>query len=206
MNVYVGIPMYGGAHGLFVRSLLSLQSYLTIKGHNIVFDIVADGSILTKVRNGIVKRFIDNGSDVLLFLDSDMCFEPQTIEKLINAPFDISVANYRAKNNVIKYMAESSSDEWAKTSRAGTGVMAIKRHTIDVMVNKYSKLVYSDNGILTPCLFDFILKDGQYHGEDYTFCERAESASMKIYVLTDCFIGHIGTTVYGGNYKEYLRG
>jgi hypothetical protein len=211
MMIYVGIPMYGGAHGLFVRSLLSLQSHLTEKGHTVIFDIVTDGSVLPKVRNGIVKRFIDSNANVLLFLDSDMCFEPQAIEKLINAPFDVSVANYRAKNNTVKYVAERINgypaiDGFQQTHRAGTGIMAIKRQTIDGMIAKFPDLVYVDNEVLTPCLFDFKLEEGQYYGEDYTFCERAESAGMEIYILSDCFTGHIGTTVYGGNYKEYLRG
>src|SRR6185369_7694376 len=146
MIVYVGIPMYGGAHGLVVRSLLSMQSYLISRGHEVVFDIVVGGSILPKVRNGIVKRFIDGGADVLLFIDSDMVFDPESIEKLINAPFDVSVCNYRKKNNEVTWLAEPVKDldgcclgkemdgiSWLKTTRAGTGVMAIKRQTIDVM-------------------------------------------------------------------------
>ena len=213
MVIYVGLPMYGGAHGLFVRCLLSLQVSLIEKGHDVIFDIVMNGSILPKVRNGIVKRFIDSQADVLLFIDSDMVFEIPTIEKLINAPFDVSAVNYRKKNNNIEYTAIpvlrdgvptgiKDKDTWVRVESAGTGIMAIKRQIIDSMIDRYPELVYEQN---VPCLFDFTLKDGKYYGEDYTFCQRASESGGKIYILADCFIGHIGDTVYGGNYHEYLR-
>jgi len=208
--------MYGGAHGLAVRSLLSLQAHITQKGHTVTFDIVAGGSILPKVRNGIVKRFIDSGADVLVFIDSDMVYDAETIEKLVDAPFDVSIANYRKRNNEVTYMAEPirrdgevighqvDGETWLRTERGGTGIMAIKRGVITTMVNCYPKLAYMDNGESIPCLFDFRMVGGQYMGEDYTFCQRWTGIGGKIYILANVFIGHIGDIVYGGNYHEYL--
>jgi len=216
MTVYLGIPMYGGAHGLAVGSLLSLQAHLMEKGHTVLFDIVANGSILPKVRNGIVKRFIDSNAEVLVFIDSDMVYEPQAIEKLINAPFDVSVINYRVKSTNVKYMAEAVREEcevvgtvylgdtWIQTTRAGTGIMAIKRRTIEHITTPY--LSYIDNGVEYHALFDFCLSDGHYYGEDYTFCRRVEAAGGQIFILADADAGHIGDTVYMGNYHNHLKG
>lgn len=207
MIVYLGIPMYGGAHGLTVSSLLSLQKHLLAKGHEVTSDIVANGSILTKVRNGIVKRFIDSGADVLLFIDSDMVFDAIDIEKLINAPFDVSIINYRAKHSAVKWLAVENGeieDGWQTAIRAGTGIMAIKRQTIEKMIPLYPS--YYDQGILTPCLFDFECIDNQYYGEDYTFCKRVIETGGQIKMLVNAYTGHVGTSVYGGNYKDFIRG
>lgn len=213
MIIYLGIPMYGGAHGLTVSCLLASQKHLMELGHTVITDIVANGSILTKVRNGIVKRFIDSSADVLVFIDSDMCWEPETLAKLVDAPFDVSVANYRAKHNEVQWMAESvgvgvchEGDDWHQTRRAGTGMMAIKRETLGGMIEHYPRLSYEDKGTVYPCLFDFELSGGKYHGEDYTFCRRLEEVGGEIYILADAYVGHIGTTVYGGNYSEHIRG
>lgn len=207
--------MYGGAHGFAVRSLLALQETLIKEGHTVLFDIVANGSILPKVRNGIVKRFIDSSSDVLVFIDSDMVYEPETVIKLINAPFDVSVANYRGKSTTIRYMAEPVREEgtcigtrylgdtWLQTKRAGTGLMAIKRRTIERLVSE--ELSYVDQGEVFFALFDFCLIDRQYQGEDYTFCRRVDEAGGQIFMLADAEVGHIGDTVYLGNYHEHLR-
>lgn len=215
MIIYLGIPMYGGAHGLAVRSLLALQESLLAADYTVIVDIVANGSILPKVRNGIVKRFIDSSADVLVFIDSDMVYQPETVIKLINAPFDVSVANYRGKSTNVRYMAEPIREEgtiigtnymgdtWLQTKRAGTGLMAIKRRTIEHVTTP--ELAYTDQGENYHALFDFCLIDGQYHGEDYTFCRRVDEAGGQIFILADAEVGHIGDTVYLGNYHDHLR-
>lgn len=218
MIVYLGLPMYGGAHGLTVSCLLQLQKHLLAQGHEVISDIVAGGSIITKVRNGIVKRFIDSKADVLVFIDADMTFEPQDVVKLIDAPFDVSVLNYRARNNNVTWMAQpieengelvgiqNGTDIWLQTKRAGTGIMAIRRQTIEELSLRYSDLVYDDNCVKTLALFDFQLQNGQYYGEDYTFCKRLEAIGGQIFILANAYTGHVGDTVYGGNYHEHLQG
>lgn len=198
-----------------VRSLLALQEALLEADYTVIVDIVANGSILTKVRNGIVKRFIDSPADVLVFIDSDMVYQPETVIKLINAPFDVSVANYRGKSTNVRYMAEPIredgecvgtsyiGDTWLQTKRAGTGLMAIKRRTIEHLVCE--ELSYIDQGEVYFALFDFCLLDRQYHGEDYTFCRRVDEAGGQIFMLADAEVGHIGDTVYIGNYHDHLR-
>lgn len=218
MIIYIGMPMYGGAHGLAVRSLLSLQAHLLSLGHTVIFDIVANGSILPKVRNGIVKRFMDSPAETLLFIDSDMVYEAPDVAKIIHAPFDVSVISYRNKQATVKYLAEGVREDgrvvgttylddiFIKTTRAGTGLMAIKRRTIAHLQTFYPDLRYEKNGINYPCLFDFQLKNGQYHGEDYIFCQRVEEAGGQMFILADAYVGHIGDTIYAGNYHEHLKG
>jgi hypothetical protein len=208
--------MYGGAHGLTVSCLLASQKHLLAAGHEVVADIVSGGSILPKVRNGIVKRFLDSDADVLVFIDSDMVWEPGTLQKLVETPFDVSVANYRKRNNEVTYLAipatkdgehvgtTHNGDIWLQAELAGTGLMAIRRKTLEEMVLKYPTLEYTDNGESTPCLFNFELENGRYYGEDYTFCRKLSAIGGQIFILADAYVGHVGTTVYGGNYHEYL--
>jgi hypothetical protein len=213
--IYLGIPMYGGAHGLTVSSLLASQKLLLEEGHEVITDIVSGGSILTKVRNGIVKRFLDSSADVLMFLDSDMVWEAKTLQKLVESPFDISVANYRKRNNEVTYLAKAhgtvsgliganhNGDTWLQTFQAGTGMTAIKRRVFDAMPLQPT---YEDGGESISCFFDFELREGQYYGEDYTFCRKAVESGAQIFILANAYVGHIGETVYGGNYAEHLAG
>jgi hypothetical protein len=188
------------------------------RGDAVIFDIVAGGSILPRVRNGIVKRFIDSDADTLVFIDSDMVWEPETLAKLVYAPFDVSVANYRKRNNEVVWMAEPvtrdgqpvgathNGDIWLQTMLAGTGLMSIKRRTIEEMVLRLPELSYEDNGEQIPCLFDFQMENGKYYGEDYTFCRRLTGIGGQIFILADADTGHTGHAVYTGNYHHYLSG
>jgi hypothetical protein len=155
---------------------------------------------------------------VLIFIDSDMIWDAATLAKLIDSPFDVAVANYRKRNNEVTWLASPVMDKgqprgtmyggdiWLQTIAAGTGMMAIKRHMLDAMIDRYPGLNYEDNGEVFPCLFDFQLSAGQYCGEDYTFCKRVTDMGGQIFILADAYIGHVGTTVYGGNYHEFLQG
>ena len=199
MRIVIGIPMYGGAHGLAVRSLLSLQNRL-IENHIVEFDIVVNGANLPKVRNGIVERFLDGESDVLVFIDSDMVFSAEDIEKIATAPFDVSVINYRKKCQETQWNATGSmglvhnGDNWLKTELAGTGLMAMSREALKTVKAAH------------PFPFEFTVADGLEVGEDYTFCKRLTALGGQIFILADAYAAHIGDTYYGGNYHDYLKG
>jgi hypothetical protein len=70
------------------------------------------------------------------------------------------------------------------------------------MTRQYPHLRYEDNGE-HYALFDFVLKDGLYYGEDYTFCGRWVAVGGGIW-LYPADIGHIGKKIYRGNIKEIL--
>lgn len=197
--------MYGGAHGLAVRSLLSLQKYLLERDYDVEFDIVANGSRLPNVRNGMVNRFLASGADKFLFIDSDMVYSPEDIEKLINSPFDVSVINYRKKTVDVVWNAEPSikdgsysikvygDDVWLETKQAGTGLMCCSKDALLMVKGKY------------PHPFYFEVIDGEDVGEDYVFCKRLTELGGKIFILPDAYAAHLGDTVYGGNYEEYIK-
>lgn len=218
MTVYIGIAVYGGAHGRFMCALLHLQEYLLAKGYTVLFDIVINGSLLAKIRNEHVKRFIDSNADVFLVLDVDMVFQPEDVEKLITAPFDVAVGNYRIKQEEVVWIDQPiyedglpkgtthNGDIWLETAQAGTGIMCIKRHTMLKMVESYPELAYTCKGIQYHALFNLEVIDGAYVGEDYLFCRRLRAIGGQVFMLPDMNVGHVGEAVYSGNYHEYLKG
>ena len=58
----------------------------------------------------------------------------------------------------------------------------------------------------TPKTFDFAIQDGRYIGEDYLFCQRFRNMGGEIWCLADATTGHVGETVYKGNYCEFMGG
>jgi hypothetical protein len=205
--------MYQGAGGFTVRSLLSLQAALIEAGIDVVFDIETGGSIITKVRNRIVRRFIESGRDYLVFIDADMVFDAADVLALVQSDADVCGLNYRARKTEIVWMNRpvSSLDgvkvngrAWVKTESAGTGLMAIHRRCLSRMAEAYPA-IYEDNGP-TLALFDFALVDGRYLGEDYLFCKRWTDISGEIWTLADATTGHMGETSYVGNYCDFMGG
>ena len=211
--------MYQGAGGLTISSLLLLQEKLLERGDTVHFDIEMGGSIITKVRNRIVRRFLESENEYLVFIDSDMVFEAKDILALIDSDADLCAINYRYRKPEMKWSARPEFDDngdiqavkdkkgltWVKTEAAGTGLMAIHRRALEKMAVNYGNLIYDDSGPALA-LFDFELLDGHYYGEDYLFCKRWKALGGDIWTLADAMVGHVGETAYTGNFQDYLGG
>jgi hypothetical protein len=51
-------------------------------------------------------------------------------------------------------------------------------------------------------LFDFELAEGQYFGEDYTFCRRARANGFTIFVDPEITLPHVGSQEYHRSFKD----
>lgn len=94
-------------------------------------------------------------------------------------------------------------DGFARVRNGATGFMRIDRSVIEKMVQNYPELKYSVDPYERPgeeayCLFDTMLTEGVYLGEDFAFCRRWQEMGGEIWADMDGpIVRHIGTTIYG---------
>jgi len=74
-----------------------------------------------------------------------------------------------------------------------------KRNAIERMIAAYPGLRHSAPAASGEtkdryALFDTSLKNGEFYGEDYTFCDRWRAIDGKILVDKDIALRHVGTT------------
>lgn len=216
MKIRLGVPAYGGVQPATVRSLILTYHALSLCGHEVEVDLVSGGSVLTKVRNEIVQRFVAAGEDFLVFLDSDMSWSPIDVIRLILADKDLVCCNYRVKTEEDRWVCYIETDKdgkplvvdgMIKTVDAGTGFMCISKGCIRQMMEAYPELEYRDKDERAIyALFDFSLHGGKYWGEDYTFCDRWREIGGEIFMIPDATIEHHGGKAFVGNYHDYLIG
>ena len=101
-KVFLGMPMYGGLlteptlHGL-----LELQSWTMNTGIQMRIQTMGNESLITRARNTIVSMMLDQtdfAATHLLFIDADIGFHWQNIERLICADKDIACGVYPRKH------------------------------------------------------------------------------------------------------------
>jgi hypothetical protein len=97
--LYVAIPAYGCLVTVpFVLTVLELQAICIRNGFAIVFDILAQESLITRARNILCARFLANEKAThLLFLDADLAFDPALILKMVAADRDVISSIYSKK-------------------------------------------------------------------------------------------------------------
>lgn len=218
-KVVIGYLHPGVVHSAFMESVLDLLVY-DVAYHQRIVDgggrlAVQAGSNLSGPRNSLVKRFLAYGkADWLLMLDTDMTFQPDLLERLLEfadpetAPivgglcfgFDekgdiqptlFGLLGEEASPQVIRY------HEWppeAMFQVAATGGACLLIHKS--VFQKIREIEIPGRGGRRGFndafpWFQEVEHDGQPVSEDITFCWRAGLVGLPLYVNTGVQLGHI---------------
>lgn len=177
-KVFVATPMYGGmAHGLYIKSSLDLQSTMMKYGIETKFSFLFNESLITRARNYLVDEFLRSEFTHLLFIDSDIHYNPQDViamlaldKDVIGGPYPKKSINWgnvaqAARNhpemepkelenlvgeyvfNVVKGTTQFSVTDPLEVLEIGTGYMLIKRHVFDKMREAYPNIHYKPDHV-----------------------------------------------------------
>tara|TARA_R100001460_G_scaffold15504_1_gene34163 strand:+ start:3641 stop:4453 length:813 start_codon:yes stop_codon:yes gene_type:complete len=181
-KIYLGMPMYGGMlteptlHGL-----LELQSWTQANKIGMRIQTMGNESLITRARNTIVSMMMDEKDYVathLLFIDADIGFRWQNIERLLCADKDIVCGIYPRKHlyleKIKKILEENPSaqpdeiearalgynlnfdnpdnlqghDGFFPVNEAATGMMLVKREVFRTMFKKFPERKYESDQIV----------------------------------------------------------
>lgn len=173
-KLFIATPMYGGqCAGLYMKSCLDMQAMFGAHGVETRFSFLFNESLITRARNYLVDEFLYRSPDFthLLFLDSDIHFNPQDImallamdREVIGAPYPKKSINWgNVKKAIIKNPAVESGDlenlvgdyvfnpvvgtkqfqvtEPLEVMEIGTGYMMIKREVLMKFIEAYGEKI-----------------------------------------------------------------
>lgn len=156
-----------------------------VKKYPLSFFTVSQGTLLPNQRTELVKRSIEGHAAHILFLDSDMRFPPDLIDRLKAHDKDIAGVNYRHRQ----------ADKWTAgvSSKGKTGLKetdAIGFGAILIKTKVFMNL--PEPWFATP--YDGV----EFVSDDVYFCHVAHENGYKIYIDHDLSqeIKHIGTKEY----------
>ena len=181
-KIFLGMPMYGGMltentmHGL-----LNLQQWCMTHGVGVRIQSMGNESLITRARNTIVSMMMDSKDYVathLLFIDADIGFSAQNIERLLCFDKDVVCGIYPRKHmhmekipEILKQNPNATPDEieakslgynlnfddphnikfdngFCKVSEAATGMMLVKREVFRTMFKKFPERKYNSDQII----------------------------------------------------------
>lgn len=202
MNILIAVPSMDDVPARFAQSLSMLRKV----GHcAIAFQI---GSLVYMSRNELARKAIEIGADYILWLDSDMVFDPDLLEKLMARMGEgvdmVSGVYFRRTPPFTPVMydklevGEDGNPTWTEFTdlptemfeAGGIGFGCVLMRT-SVAVSVFSKYL---------CFFDPI----RGMGEDISFCYRARQCGYKVWVDPAIQCGHVTKTIVDHNfYKAY---
>jgi len=102
-KLFVATPMYGGqCNGIYTRSICDLTALCVKYGIEVRSYFLFNESLITRARNYCVDEFLRSDAEHLLFIDSDIGFNPQDVIALMalqspESPYDVIAAPYPKK-------------------------------------------------------------------------------------------------------------
>ena len=213
-QIAICTPCGGGNVNLHFA--LSLTATTKAFNHSdVTFLTLVGSSVLHAARNNLVAQALARGADNIVFIDDDVSWTPQAMERLLLHPERIVGGVYQKKphhpHGKVE-MAVSAMPGGLKPDHRGlvevdgcaTGFLRIDREVFEAM--KTTSLKMHDDSLNDEenkhlhrwFEFGIMHRDGRAyeHGEDYKFAHKAREAGFKSYIDPDIKLGH-----HHGNYR-----
>jgi hypothetical protein len=79
-KLFIATPMYGGqCHGSYTKAITDLMVLCTKYGIEAKLFFIFNESLVQRARNYLTDEFVRSGYDYMIFIDSDIHFEPQDV-------------------------------------------------------------------------------------------------------------------------------
>jgi hypothetical protein len=211
-----------------MMSILKLLNAAKNSNLNISFYPIFFESLVSRARNAAVAHFLEDKENThILFIDSDIIFEPEDVFKLIKANKEVVAGIYPKKYIVwdrLKKYPEServdfpiggqikmTEDNFLEMDYLPTGFLLISRTAINKIIKQYPELKYRNDidGYMSAGdnfydLFKVGIRNGIYESEDWGFCSLWKSVGGKVLIHPEINVKHLGWHEYEGNLLKYI--
>ena len=181
--------------------------------------------LIHQARNYLTSVFLTTEYQYMLFIDSDVEFEPEAVAKMLVAEKEVICTPYRVKAPRLDkhiYTVEFKDPKNIPILPGGlveleagpTGLMLIDRKVFKKIIKNHPDLKIKNKATPTADkshefyynFFDFGFNDGYALGEDISFCRLVRKNDFKIYANTESTTKHHGSWAWEGKFKESLNG
>lgn len=202
MKTMVAVPCMDQVPARFAHSLAALQR---VGDTSVAFQI---GSLIYTSRNELARRAVEDEADYVFWLDSDMVFEPDALQKLmkhIEAGKDMVTGLYFRRvppfspvlfrhldineERAIWSEFETIPDELFKVEGCGFGCVLMRTEIFMDVASRFGDMFGPLNGV----------------GEDLSFCWRAKQCGFEIWCDPSVEMGHVGYTMINRSFFNNFR-
>ena len=219
--IMVATPSYYG-HNVVEQTQALLLAQLYCYRRGVLFEMISTigFSIVACARNWLVSEFLVRPEFThLLWLDDDLCFQPDGIMKLIESDKDVIGGVYPTKHpKKASFPYKPIGDiegNLQRSERVPTGFLLCKRDVVEAVAEQCPKflLTHDEETREVAHVFDNALIPGEGDevgkqrilGEDFVFTQRCIEAGFEVWARLDIGFSHIGRYAYSGKLSQALE-
>ena len=225
-SIFIAMPCYDSVK---INTMLSIFQLIQKLGQSKVEVGIntMKSPLIHQARNYLTSTFLTTEYTHLLFIDSDVQFQPEAVMRMLVSDKDVVCTRYRVKNEQVDksiYTVKVPDPKVVPILPGGlveieagpTGLMLIHRRVFKKIILSRPDLKIKNraNEALVQTekshgfyynFFDFAFEDGYTSGEDVSFCKLARANGFKLYANTESPPGHQGEHTWVGKFGDSLK-
>lgn len=217
MRISVGLPLYDGKMDYRIAGCLLTEIPIALQtGDELNFCMLGGCSDLARGRNQIVHEFLESDADRLVFLDSDITFEPGRLIRIAHFTEDVVGGAYRLKEDgperypvaFLQDRKELRANEHGllEVQMVPTGFLSLSRNAFKKFREAYPGRDYQSRGVTQYCYFQIPYLDGSLYTEDSYFCREWRAIGGQIFMDPELRLTHWkGNIPYEGHIGNWLK-
>ena len=161
-NIFFATPCYGGMlTDQYFLSMFRVSQTLMRHGINFRVTTLRNESLVTRARNILTAMFMESDCTHLMFIDSDIEFDAESVIRALAYDKPIMAAAYPKKALPIQYAINFKFNDMEKKQvrvengavevlDASTGFFLVKREVFEKMMQAYPELHYRNDSNIDP--------------------------------------------------------
>lgn len=216
-KVALCVPTIGASpYPQFKAALAASQPVLdAMEGYKFAVFQEAGNPYISNARATMMRKALDWGAEIIIFIDHDISWEPEDLVKLIKHNSNVAAGTYRYKHDEEKYMGTLFTEDDGrpvvlpngaiKAEMVPAGFLKITAQAMSLFYRAYPELTYGPVYHPYIDLFQHGAHENEWFGEDYRFSRRwnAIPDGGGIHLLPDLNLTHWLPVVEDGRVVDH---
>jgi hypothetical protein len=209
-KVLIATPAHDGR--LDVWYTTSLVNTIRVAQANDIFVhpvFMSYDALVQRARNDLIRLAVEGEYDDLIFIDSDMEWNPMWIMSLLERQEDVVGGTTRKKTDDAEVYVVKASDLTVhdsgliKAEALGTGFVRLSRKAFLALWD--SSPSYQNEGRECRMVCDVQIVDGQLYSEDTILFRKLADLGFDVWLDPRMTCNHLGTKKFCGSFEAYLE-
>lgn len=209
-KVMIGTPCYDGRLDVwYVNSLANTIKLGIEKGIEIIPMWISFDALLQRARNDTVHIALESGCDDLVFIDSDIEWEPQWLFDLLQYPVDVVGGTYPKKGGkeeyVVRQMVKRPLNNLGliEVDGLGTGFVRFSSKALQYLWDTSVPYLEPKDNKERRMIFDVVIENNSLISEDIHAFNKLRAGGFPVYLNPTMTCNHTGPKKFTGDFEKW---
>jgi hypothetical protein len=209
-KVMIGSPCYSGQIDVwYVNSLANTIKLSYERGVEVTPIWISFDALIQRARNDTLQLALEGDYDDLIWIDTDIEWQPEWFFKLLDYPVDVVGGTYRKKGDREEYVVKAPGKPDPETGLVevqglGTGFLRMSKTAIQHLWDVSESYIDKKDNKERRMAFDVSLVNGDLVSEDIHALKTLVDGGFKVWLDPTMTCNHTGPYKFMGDYANWI--